>query len=87
MTTGYRNEIGHTYLETQNSSFVLEQWKIEAGILDLYVQTKDMENCKYEKVWVFVVVVVVLGGWGRLVFFFSLFLPPQPSQPPAPHSL
>ena len=50
MTTGYRNEIWHTYLETQNSSFVLEQWKIDAGILDLYVQTKDMENCKYEKV-------------------------------------
>ena len=70
MTTGYRNEIWHTYLETQTSSFVLEQWKIDAGILDLYVQTKDMENCKNEKVWGF------FGGGGGGSSFVCLFPPP-----------
>ena len=82
MTTGYRNEIWHTYLETQNSSLVLEQWKIDAGILDLYVQTKDMENCKNEKVWGF------FGGRGGGSCLVCLFPPPlNPSSPPAPHSL
>ena len=81
MTTGYRNEIWHTYLETQTSSFVLEQWKIDAGILDLYVQTKDMENCKNEKVWGF------LGGGGGGSFLVCLFPPPSTLPTPQPPTL
>ena len=85
MTTGYRNEIWHTYLQTQNSSLVLEQWKIDAGILDLYVQTKDMENCKYEKFCFFLLLLLffweVKGGW---VFLFLCSSPLHPHIPLPP---